>query len=76
MNNVLLQRGEHDIGHQFQYPSAYGFIFHDSCGFEAGGVDELKKVKDFIDMRAKSKELKDQLHVIWCAEAPCCLPNL
>jgi GTPase SAR1 family protein len=60
-----VSRGEHDIGHQFQYPTAHGFVFHDSRGFEAGGADELKKVKDFIEIRAKSEQLKDQLHVIW-----------
>ncbi|KAN0109796.1 hypothetical protein V8E52_008902, partial [Russula decolorans] len=63
-------RGEHNIEHQFQYPTAHGFVFHDSRGFEAGGADELKKVKDFIENRAKSEQLKDQLHVIWY-----CLPT-
>jgi hypothetical protein len=74
--NVIPQRGEHDIGHQFQYPTSHGFIFHDSRGFEAGGADELKKVKDFIEMRAKSKQLKDQLHAIWCDNTFSCLPFL
>ncbi|KIL65054.1 hypothetical protein M378DRAFT_126079, partial [Amanita muscaria Koide BX008] len=66
--NVILQRGEHNIEHQFQYPTAHGFIFHDSRGFEAGGADELKKVKEFVQSRAEKKELKDQLHAIWCAK--------
>jgi len=60
-----VERGEHDIGHQFQYPSAHGFVFHDSRGFEAGGSEELKKVNDFIETRSNSEHLKDQLHVIW-----------
>jgi hypothetical protein len=76
MLNKILQRGEHDIEHQFRYPTANGFVFHDSRGFEAGGAAELEKVKDFIKTRAESKQLKDQLHVIWCAMAPRCLPNL
>ncbi|KIL65055.1 hypothetical protein M378DRAFT_162626 [Amanita muscaria Koide BX008] len=67
--NLALQpsssRGEHNIEHQIQYPTAEGFIFHDSRGFEAGGADELKKVKEFVQSRAEEKELKDQLHVIW-----------
>ena len=67
---IVVQRGEHDIEHQFQYPTAHGFVFHDSCGFEAGSDDELKKVKDFIKKRAEKDKMKDQLHVIWCAEAP------
>jgi len=29
-----------------------GFVFHDSCGFEAGGVDEFKKMKEFVLERA------------------------
>lgn len=41
------------------------FIFHDSRGFEAGGVDELKKVKKFVSERSESKRLSDQVHVIW-----------
>jgi len=63
-------RGEHEIEHQFQYPTAHGFVFHDSRGFEAGGADELDKVKEFIENRAKAEQLKDQLHVIWY-----CLPT-
>lgn len=68
--NLILQRGEHDIEHQFQYPTAHGFVFHDSRGFEAGCAVELEKVKDFIHKRGKAEQLKDQLHAIWCAEAP------
>ncbi|KAF8514895.1 era-like GTP-binding protein [Hysterangium stoloniferum] len=63
-------RGKHEIEHQFQYPTAHGFVFHDSCGFEAGGAVELQKVKDFIEHRARSGQLKDQLHAIWY-----CLPT-
>ncbi|KAF8517667.1 hypothetical protein BU17DRAFT_66747 [Hysterangium stoloniferum] len=61
--------GNHEIEHQFQYPTAHGFVFHDSCGFEAGGAVELQKVKHFIENRAKGGQLKDQLHAIWY-----CLP--
>ncbi|KAF9468343.1 hypothetical protein BDZ94DRAFT_1232400 [Collybia nuda] len=42
-----------------------GFVFHDSRGFEAGGVDELQKVQDFISKRSKEKKLGNQIHVIW-----------
>jgi len=57
--------GKHDISHQFQYLTAREFVFHNSHGFEAGSADELEKVKDFIEIRAKSEQLKDQLHAIW-----------
>jgi hypothetical protein len=72
---TIVQRGAHNIEHQFQYPTAHGFVFHDSCGFEAGSDDELKKVKEFIKKRAERDQLKDQLHVIWCAEALRCCAN-
>ncbi|KAF8515016.1 hypothetical protein BU17DRAFT_52003, partial [Hysterangium stoloniferum] len=67
---VYLNRGNHEIEHQFQYPTAHGFVFHDSCGFEAGGAVELQKVKNFIEKKAKAVQLKDRLHAIWCAEIP------
>ncbi|KAN0118210.1 hypothetical protein V8E52_005471 [Russula decolorans] len=63
-------RGEHDTEDSFQYPTAHGFVFHDSRGFEAGGANELDNVKEFINRRAKRDLLKDQLHAIWY-----CLPT-
>jgi hypothetical protein len=42
-----------------------GYVFHDSRGFEAGGVDEMKKVKAFVSERSQKKKLRDQVHVIW-----------
>jgi hypothetical protein len=50
---------------QIVYPTANGFIFHDSRGFEAGAVDELQKVREFVSKRAKREQMKDQLHAIW-----------
>jgi len=47
------------------FESNPGFIFHDSRGFEAGGADELEKVKVFITERSKSEYLQDQVHAIW-----------
>jgi hypothetical protein len=41
------------------------FRFHDSRGFESGGVEELERVKAFIEYRCKEKSLEKQLHVIW-----------
>jgi hypothetical protein len=42
-----------------------GFIFHDSCGFEAGDISELEIVKFFIKEYSEMKKLKEQLHAIW-----------
>jgi hypothetical protein len=42
-----------------------GFVFHDSCGFEAGSANELDDVKKFIKQRAKERDLRDQIHAIW-----------
>ena len=57
----------HDIENQFVFKSNPGFIFHDSQGFEAGSLDEMQTVKSFITMRARTNELSEQLHAIWCA---------
>ncbi|KAF5378748.1 hypothetical protein D9615_007008 [Tricholomella constricta] len=63
------RRGMHDINHRLVFKSNPAFVFHDSRGFESGGVDELEAVKEFIAERAKHEELGDQLHAIWY-----CLP--
>ena len=62
---ISSQRGMHDINNELVFQSNSGFVFHDSRGFEAGGVAELNTVKDFISERSKMGSLSDQLHVIW-----------
>ncbi|KAJ6484755.1 hypothetical protein C8R45DRAFT_999258 [Mycena sanguinolenta] len=64
-----VQRGEHDINNQLIFKSNPQFIFHDSRGFEGGSADEIKKVTAFIEQRARTTELAEQLHAIWY-----CLP--
>ncbi|THU94342.1 hypothetical protein K435DRAFT_668579, partial [Dendrothele bispora CBS 962.96] len=64
------QRGMHDVDHPFAFKSNPQFIFHDSPGFEAGGVEELNKVQQFIEKHAKATEVGDQLHVIWFCFRP------
>ncbi|THU79564.1 hypothetical protein K435DRAFT_823875 [Dendrothele bispora CBS 962.96] len=66
----LYQRGTHDVNRPFAFKSNPQFIFHDSPGFEAGGVEELNKVQQFIEKHAKATEVKDQLHVIWFCFRP------
>jgi hypothetical protein len=59
------QRGIHNIENELVFRSNPGFVFHDSRGFEAGGIAELNAVKMFIAERSKTTTLRDQLHVIW-----------
>ena len=65
VHGLYIQRGEHDINNQLIFKSNLEYIFHDSRGFEAGTVNELQLVKDFIRDRANTNELPDQLHAIW-----------
>ncbi|KAF7343579.1 GTP-binding protein [Mycena sanguinolenta] len=59
------ERGEHDIENQLIFKSNPQFIFHDSRGFEGGSADEIQKVTTFIEERAETTELAEQLHAIW-----------
>src|ERR1700709_916355 len=61
------KRGEHDINNELVFRSSPGFVFHDSCGFEAGGEDEFKMVKEFISERASTRILDQRIHAIWQA---------
>ncbi|KAG2062534.1 hypothetical protein BDR04DRAFT_1040238 [Suillus decipiens] len=59
------QRGDHDIAHEMIFKSNPCFIFHDSCGFEAGSEKEFESMKNFITERGNAKELEDRIHAIW-----------
>ncbi|KIJ61914.1 hypothetical protein HYDPIDRAFT_115415 [Hydnomerulius pinastri MD-312] len=59
------EHGLHDIENEMIFKSNPGFVFHDSRGFEAGGSDELGRIKKFIAARADKPYLKDHLHAIW-----------
>ncbi|KAJ7847725.1 hypothetical protein B0H14DRAFT_2583421 [Mycena olivaceomarginata] len=56
-------------GKKLKYPSVK-VHFHDSRGFESGSVKETEKVKAFIEKRAATRDLSEQLHAIWY-----CLPT-
>jgi hypothetical protein len=60
-----LQRGQHNIEDELIFANHRGYVFHDSCGFEAGGEDELKMVQDFVRLKSREKRLKRRLHAIW-----------
>ncbi|KAH8822438.1 hypothetical protein DL96DRAFT_1620989, partial [Flagelloscypha sp. PMI_526] len=59
------ERGIHDINMEITYPDNPGFIFHDSCGLEAGSDTEKATIFEFIRSRSKAQSLSKQLHCIW-----------
>ncbi|OAX31664.1 hypothetical protein K503DRAFT_703359 [Rhizopogon vinicolor AM-OR11-026] len=59
------QRGYHEIKNELVFGSNPDFVFHDSCGFEAGGEAEFKNMKEFVLERASTMKLKQRIHVIW-----------
>ncbi|EDR00513.1 uncharacterized protein LACBIDRAFT_313393 [Laccaria bicolor S238N-H82] len=63
--NPTAMRGEHNIENEMIFDRNPGYIFHDSCGFEAGRASELDAVKRFIQHRSRAKHMGEQLHAIW-----------
>ncbi|KIM30905.1 hypothetical protein M408DRAFT_65389 [Serendipita vermifera MAFF 305830] len=59
------ERGEHDIENEMIFTSNPGFIFHDSPGFESGGIEEVDRVNAFITYRSQERKLENRLHAIW-----------
>jgi len=60
-----IYRGEHNIEDEITYKGS-NFIFHDSCGIEAGAAEEMVTVRDFINKRSTlDVRLRDRLHAIW-----------
>jgi hypothetical protein len=53
------------IHRPFTFRSNPGFIFHDSHGFETSDEKQLKEVLWFIEEKARSTDVDDQLHAIW-----------
>ncbi|KAF9514900.1 hypothetical protein BS47DRAFT_827996 [Hydnum rufescens UP504] len=63
------QRGIHTIDDEITYTSNPDLVFHDSGGFEAGGVKEVEAVWQFIRKRSLASP-SQQLHAIWL-----CIPT-
>ncbi|KAG6331949.1 hypothetical protein ID866_7138 [Astraeus odoratus] len=63
--NNCCQRGCHDIRNEFVFRSNKGFIFHDSCGFEAGSECEFNKMKEFVLECSVTPKLDKWIHAIW-----------
>jgi hypothetical protein len=59
------QRGEHTIDDELVFSNHTGYVFHDSRGIEAGGIEELEILKEFIRHKCNEKALRDKLHAIW-----------
>jgi hypothetical protein len=64
-HDPTLGRGLHDVEHEITYPSRPMFVFHDSCGFEAGSATEMDLLKAFIARRCGTADVSEQVHVIW-----------
>ncbi|KAN0140364.1 hypothetical protein V8E53_001573 [Lactarius tabidus] len=60
-----LNRGGHNINDEFMFSNYASYVFHDSCGFEAGSDKELGIVQEFIQQRAEQTRPQDRLHAIW-----------
>lgn len=43
-----LKCGYHDIEDELVFWSNPGYVFHDSCGFEAGSVEQFDNMKSFV----------------------------
>ncbi|KIO00503.1 hypothetical protein M404DRAFT_152677 [Pisolithus tinctorius Marx 270] len=61
----LVQRGYHNIEDELVFKSNPHFVFHDSCGFEAGSEAEFDEMKKFVTDQAKATKLERRIHAIW-----------
>jgi hypothetical protein len=62
------QRGHHNINDKLVFQTNEGFVFHDSCGLEAGSNEEVKAMQEFLLKRRITRSLDQKLHVIWCVK--------
>ncbi|KAG2141377.1 uncharacterized protein EDB93DRAFT_1229803 [Suillus bovinus] len=60
-----IKPGEHNITDEMVFKSKPGFVFHDSCGFEACSKEEFEVMKTFVSERAHATKLEERIHVIW-----------
>ncbi|KAI6107153.1 hypothetical protein EV401DRAFT_1871985, partial [Pisolithus croceorrhizus] len=67
LNNLsgLLQCGVHNIEDELVFQSNPHFVFHDSCGFEAGSKEQFEVMKKFVMDRANTTKLDRRIHAIW-----------
>ncbi|KAG1826326.1 hypothetical protein EV424DRAFT_1537614 [Suillus variegatus] len=60
-----IKRGNHNITDEMVFRSNPTFVFHDSCGFEAGSEEEFENMKKFISERGHATKLEERIHAIW-----------
>ncbi|KAF5353995.1 hypothetical protein D9756_006983 [Leucocoprinus leucothites] len=60
-----MDRGEHKIDDEIIFSNHKGYVFHDSRGFESGGVNELEIVQNFVQQKSGEPRLASRLHAIW-----------
>ncbi|KAI6141976.1 hypothetical protein BKA82DRAFT_126024, partial [Pisolithus tinctorius] len=65
-----IKRGHHNIEDELVFRSNPRFVFHDSCGFEAGSEDQFDSMKRFVMDRARTPKLNKRIHAIWF-----CIPS-
>ncbi|KAI6120757.1 hypothetical protein EV401DRAFT_1954116 [Pisolithus croceorrhizus] len=69
INSAVVQgsanRGYHNIEYELAFKSNPRFVFHDSCGFEAGSTAQFDQMKVFVTNRAHTTELNKRIHAIW-----------
>ncbi|KAI6045685.1 GTP-binding protein [Pisolithus marmoratus] len=60
------KRGYHNIEHELVLQSNPGFVFHDSCGFEAGSTEQFDEMKSFVvDHAAMERSVNKRIHAVW-----------
>ncbi|KAI6116643.1 GTP-binding protein [Pisolithus croceorrhizus] len=59
------RRGYHNIEHELVFKSNPGFVFHDSCGFEAGSTQQFDQMRNFMVDHAATMKVNERVHAIW-----------
>lgn len=59
-----LRHGDHRIEYELAFKSDPHYVFHDSCGFEAGSEEQFNMKKFVID-HANMPKLEKWIHAIW-----------
>ncbi|KAI5982153.1 GTP-binding protein [Pisolithus marmoratus] len=59
------QHGYHNIQHELVFQSNPGFVFHDSCGFEAGSTQQFDQMEHFVADHAVTTRVNEHIHAIW-----------